>query len=134
MNKVILMGRLTAKPELQHTAHEIAMCRFTIAVDRGFTNKQTGAREADFISCTAWRKTAEFISRYFQKGQMICVEGNLRNNKYPDKKYSDVMHYVLDVVVENANFCGGKAEQEPLPTNQEFDNFTEILDDDALPF
>lgn len=112
MNKVILMGRLTADPDLRQTTSGIASCRFTIAVNRRFTDKNTGERQADFISCTAWRQTAEFISRYFKKGSMICVEGTLRTGSYADKKYSDVTHYTTDVLVDNAEFTGSKSDSQ----------------------
>ena len=110
MNKVIIMGRLTADPELRQTQSGIASCRFTVAVNRKFADKATGQRQADFISCTAWRQTAEFVSRYFSKGSMICVEGTLRTGSYPDKKYPDVTHYTTDVFVDNVEFTGSKSE------------------------
>jgi single-strand DNA-binding protein len=110
MNKVILVGRLTADPELRQTQSGIASCRFTVAVDRRFADKNTGERQADFISCIAWRQTAEFVSRYFNKGKLICVEGSLRNNNYQDKNHPDVTHYTTDVQVDNVEFVGGKGE------------------------
>ena len=110
MNKVILIGRLTADPELRQTQSGIASCRFTVACDRRFADKNTGERQADFISCTAWRQTAEFVSRYFNKGKLICVEGTLRNNNYQDKTHPDVTHYTTDVQVDNVEFVGGKGE------------------------
>ena len=110
MNKVILIGRLTADPELRQTQSGIASCRFTVACDRRFADKNTGERQADFISCTAWRQTAEFVSRYFSKGKLICVEGSLRNNNYQDKNHPDVTHYTTDVQVDNVEFVGGKGE------------------------
>ncbi len=110
MNKVILMGRLTADPNLNQTPSGVSSCRFTVAINRPFANKQTGERDADFISCVAWRQTAEFINRYFKKGSMICVEGTLRNNNYQDRKYPDVTHYNTDVLVDNVEFCGSKSE------------------------
>ncbi len=73
MNRVIIMGRLTADPELRQTQGGADVCRFTVAVNRNFKNAQ-GEYEADFISCTAWKQTAEFICKYFRKGQMICIE------------------------------------------------------------
>ena len=85
MNKVILVGRLTADPELRQTQSGIASCRFTVAVDRRFADKNTGERQADFITCVAWRQTAEFISRFFGKGRMIAIEGSLRVRNYPKK-------------------------------------------------
>lgn len=112
MNKVILMGRLTADPELRQTQSGIASCRFTIAVNRRFADKNTGERQADFISCTAWRQTAEFVSRYFKKGGMICVEGSLRTGSYTDRNHPDVTHYTTDVFVDNVEFTGSKSESQ----------------------
>jgi single-strand DNA-binding protein len=110
MNKVILVGRLTADPELRQTQSGISSCRFTVAVDRRVADKNTGERQADFISCTAWRQTAEFVSRYFNKGKLIAVEGSLRTGSYQDKNHSDVTHYTTDVFVDNVEFVGGKNE------------------------
>ena len=110
MNKVILVGRLTADPELRQTQSGVASCRFTVAVDRRFADKTTGERQADFISCTAWRQTAEFVSRYFNKGKLIAVEGSLRNNNYQDRNHPDVTHYTMDVQVDNVEFVGGKGD------------------------
>ncbi len=110
MNKVILMGRLTADPELRQTQSGISSCRFTVAVNRRFTDKNTGERQADFISCTAWRQQAEFVSRYFKKGSMICIEGTLRTGSYADRNHPDVTHYTTDVFVDNVEFTGSKSE------------------------
>lgn len=104
MNKIMLMGRLCADPEFRQTQSGTATCKFRIAVNRPFANKQTGEREADFISCTAWKNTAEFVSRYFRKGNMIAVEGSLRNNDWTDQ--NNVKHYSMDVLVERVHFCG----------------------------
>ena len=110
MNKVILVGRLTADPELRQTQSGISSCRFTVAVDRRFVDKQSGERQADFITCIAWRQQAEFVSRYFNKGKMILVEGSLRNNNYQDRNHPDITHYTMDVQVDNVEFVGGKNE------------------------
>lgn len=110
MNRVILMGRLTADPELKQTQNGTSVCRFTVAVNRKFADKTTGQREADFISCTAWSKTAEFISRYFKKGQMICLDGELRTGSYQDRNHPDITHYTTDVWVDNVEFTGSKNE------------------------
>ena len=91
MNKVILMGRLTADPELKQSQNGTSVCRFTIAVNRRFKNAQ-GGYDADFLNCTAWKQTAEFICRYFKKGQMIAVEGALRTSSYQDRNHPDVIH------------------------------------------
>lgn len=110
MNKVVEMGRLTADPELRQTQSGTAVCRFTIAVNRRFKNQQ-GEYDADFISCVAWKQTAEFVSRYFGKGSMICVEGSLRTGSYTDRNHSDVTHYTTEVYVENVEFTGEKKQQ-----------------------
>lgn len=107
MNKSIIMGRLTSDPELRQTQSGIATCRFTVAVNRRFKNAN-GEYDADFISCVAWRQTAEFVSRYFSKGSMICVEGSLRTGSYQDRNHSDVTHYTTDLYVDNVEFCGSK--------------------------
>ena len=117
MNKVIITGRLTADPELRQTQSGIASCRFTVAVDRKFADKETGERQADFITCVAWRQTAEFLSKYFNKGKMICVEGNLRTGSYQDKNHGDVTHYTTEVYVDNVEFCGGKNDNGGNQTN-----------------
>ena len=105
MNKVILIGRLTSEPEFRQTTSGIPMCRMRIAVDR--PRRKDAEQEADFISCTAWRTTAEFISRYFGKGQKIVVEGSLRNNDYTDN--NNVKHYSMDVLVDKVEFAESKA-------------------------
>ena len=105
-----MIGRLTADPELRQTQSGVASCRFTVAVDRRFADKTTGERQADFISCTAWRQTAEFVSRYFNKGKLIAIEGSLRNNNYQDRNHPDVTHYTMDVQVDNVEFVGGKGD------------------------
>jgi single-strand DNA-binding protein len=107
MNKSIIMGRLTADPELRQTQSGIASCRFTVAVNRRFKNAN-GEYDADFIPCVAWRQTAEFVSRYFSKGSMICVEGSLRTGSYQDRNHSDVTHYATELYVDNVEFCGSK--------------------------
>lgn len=108
MNQVNLLGRLTADPELRQTQSGISCCRFTVAVNRKFKNKDTDQYEADFISCVAWKQTAEFITRYFSKGKMIALEGMLRTGSYQDRNHSDVTHYTTDVFVNNVEFCGDK--------------------------
>jgi single-strand DNA-binding protein len=107
INKVILMGRLTADPELRQTTSGISSCRFSVAVDRGYRSKDTGERQTDFIRVTAWRQTAEFVTRYFSKGRMIIVEGSLRNNDYTDA--NNVKHYVTEVQADNVSFGESKS-------------------------
>lgn len=150
LNRIILFGRLTRDPEFRQTTSGVPVCRFSVACDRQFANKQTGQREADFIECQAWRNTAEFVSRYFQKGSAITVEGSLRNNNYDDK--NGVKHYSYVVMAENVGF-GGKKEDNPqqqsaphfdtvpqygqqsgLPNGLSVDDFEEIISDGETPF
>jgi single-strand DNA-binding protein len=155
LNKVIIMGRLTADPELKQTPSGIATCRFSVAVNRNYTSKETGERQTDFINVVAWRNTAEFINRYFSKGKMIIVEGSLRNNNYTDK--NGVKHYAMDVQADNVGFAiknssdnvsasaAGYAFADPPKSavstaNQEsaaiggLEDFEEILSDGEVPF
>lgn len=140
MNKVILCGRLTADPELRQTTSGISACRFTVAVDRRIANKETKEREADFVTCVAWRQTADFVSKYFSKGKLICVEGSLRNNNYQDKNHSDVTHYTMEVQVDNVEFVGGKNDGGSNSGSQQsnsspVESSTPIIDStEELPF
>lgn len=102
-NKVLVMGRLTADPELRQTPSNVATCQFTVAVDRGF--KPAGEeRQADFIPVVVWRQTAEFVAKYFSKGSMIIVDGVLRTRSYNDKRYPEVRHYVMEVQGDQVHF------------------------------
>lgn len=102
MNRVILMGRLTADPELRTTPQGTSVSRFTIAVDRRFAKE--GQQQADFITCVAWRQTAEFICRYFGKGKMIAVEGQIQSRSWDGE--DGKRQYATEVNVENAFFTG----------------------------
>jgi single-strand DNA-binding protein len=99
------MGRLTFDPELKSTGSGIAVCSFTVAVDRRSKQEE---RQTDFIRCVAWRQTAEFISRYFHKGSMIAVQGSIQVRNYEDK--NGQKQTMTEVIVDNASFCGGKNE------------------------
>ena len=105
MNKVLLVGRLTAKPELRYTNGNTAFLRFTVAVNRNFTNSD-GKREADFINVVAWRKQAETIARFFDKGNLIAIEGRLQVGSYDDKDGNK--RYTTDVALDNFEFVEGK--------------------------
>lgn len=116
MNRVILIGRFTKDVELKSTPQGTSVCTFTLAVDRRF-QKQGTERQADFISCVAWRNTADFISKYFRKGDPICVEGSIQSRSWDGT--DGQRHYVTEVVVENASFLparkNGTADGVPLP-------------------
>jgi single-strand DNA-binding protein len=107
MNKVILMGRLTADPELRYTTGNIPVCRFRIAVDRPFV-KQGEERQADFFNVVAWRSTGEFVSRYFKKGSRILLEGAVQNNNYEDNQ--GVKHYTDEIIADRVHFVDSKRD------------------------
>ena len=109
MNKVVLLGRLTAKPELRYTPQNTAYTRFSIAVNRNFTSAD-GKREADFINVVAWRKQAETIAKYFDKGNLIALEGRLQTGSYDDKDGNK--RYTVDVALDNFEFVESKAQRE----------------------
>ncbi|MBR1392383.1 MAG: single-stranded DNA-binding protein [Ruminococcus sp.] len=108
LNRVILMGRIAQDLELKQTPQGVSVLSFSIAVDRNFV-KQGEERQADFIDCVAWRQQAEFINRYFGKGRMIAIEGNLRKRVYEDR--NGVKHYVTEVYVDSVSFTGERAQQ-----------------------
>lgn len=141
MNNVSLMGRLTAEPELKQTPSGVSTTSFTIAIDRSYV-PQGQERQVDFISIVAWRQTAEFICRYFGKGKMIAVKGELRSRTYDDKRYPDVKHYVTEVYADQVYFCGGKNDDgnhnvakgtPPIPASTDMSDFEEIASD-VVPF
>lgn len=115
MNKVILIGRLTANPEIKQTQSGISICRFNIAVSRPYQKDKQ--QESDFITCQAWRNTADFVSRYFSKGKPIIVEGSLRNNNYTDK--NGVNHYRMDVLVDSVEFTINDNSQQQATSYQQ---------------
>lgn len=104
LNRVILMGRLTADPELKKTNSDISVTSFSLAVDRNYGK---GAdRQTDFINCVAWRQTAEFISRYFSKGRLMAVEGSLQVRNYVDR--NENKRQAVEVVVDQVYFADSK--------------------------
>lgn len=147
INKWIGMGRLTADPELRQTQSGVSSCNITVAVQRDFTDG-SGERQSDFINVVAWKQTAEFICRYFSKGSMIAVEGQLRTRTYDDKRYPDVRHHVTEVYADKVSFCGSKNDNggtaaKPAQTAQrpaqtapaaDLSDFEEVVSDSELPF
>ena len=148
MNSVCLMGRLTGDPELKTTQSGVSVTSFSVAVDRAYRSKDS-ERQTDFINCVAWRQTAEFISRYFRKGQRIALQGSLQSRKYTANDGSQ--RTVYEVVVDNAFFCESKAgnaagapsydsqipqysEAKPAFSTANSGDFEEILTDEDLPF
>ena len=106
MNKAILLGRLTKAPEIKYTQSGKAVASFTLAIDR--RNGANGEKQADFISCVAWEKTAETIGNYCSRGQQIAVEGRIQSRSYDAQDGSK--RYVTEVVVQSMEFCGKKSD------------------------
>lgn len=138
MNKVELIGRITADPELRYTQSEKAYTRFTIAVNRGFKN-ESGESDADFISCVAWEKRAETICKYVHKGNRIGIVGRIQTGSY--EKEDGTRGYLTDVIVGELEFLENKNKDErPAPEYPEADDpFSDFGDsvtvtDDDLPF
>lgn len=130
INNVTLMGRLTADPELKITSNKTNVTTFCIAVDRRF-KAQDGEKQTDFINIVAWRSTAEFICRYFKKGDPIAIIGEIQTRKFKDKDGNN--RTAFEVVANQASFCGDKnggdsSDATPAP------QFVDIADDEELPF
>ena len=125
-NRVHLAGRLTDTPELKRTSSDLAVTTFTIAVDRRGKEKTT-----DFINCTAWRGTAEFISKWFQKGNPIMVEGSIQVRKWNDKDGN--RRSSTEVVVDNAYFAETKVTEKEASSEQgtPFEEIQKVIE---LPF
>ncbi|MCO7136147.1 single-stranded DNA-binding protein [[Clostridium] leptum] len=136
INTAILMGRLTIDPELRTTPSGVSVTRFSLAVDRSYV-PQGGERQTDFIDVVAWRKTAEFVCRYFRKGMLVAVQGSIQTRSYTDKQGNN--RKAFEVVADNVHFAEPKREmaQQPVTThkyiNDDSTDFQEV-DDDDLPF
>lgn len=148
LNCVIIMGRLTADPELKTTPSGTSVVSFHVAVDRSYV-RQGEERQTDFINVVAWRKTADFITRYFHKGSMIAVQGSIQTRNYEDKNGNK--RTAVEVLAGNVSFCGSKADSNEgfgaQPSNfaqnnqnadfgtnsAEFDDITDD-EDDGFPF
>lgn len=134
LNKIVLMGRLTAEPEYRQTPEGVSVTTFSLAVDRNYVDAQ-GTRKADFLPCVAWRGTAEFISKYFVKGQLIVVVGSLQTRKYLDKQ--EQMRTAYEIVVEQAYFAGSNkgGDENPGAANTAgAPSVPDQEDDGDLPF
>lgn len=144
LNVSILMGRLVANPELHHTPSGVSVTSFTIAVDRSY-QKAGADRQADFIDIVAWRGTADFVCKYFRKGQLIAVQGSIQTRIYQDKDGNK--RKAFEIVADKVSFCGSKLDSADSPArnyqpytssapdvNPGPGEFTEIPTDDDLPF
>ena len=151
-NKVILIGNLTADPEIRQTQSQISVCRFTIAVNRRFA-RSAGAGDAqnqqtaDFITVVAWRQSAEFVARYFKKGRPILVCGQLQSRSWTDQQ--GARHYATEVVADEVSFVESKGDSPMGGNNTQYTPdaygtpsysggntaaFEEMPADDSLPF
>lgn len=136
LNHIVLMGRLVRDPEIKTTPSGVSICNCTLAVDRDYSDKATGERETDFIDVTAWRGTADFLSKHFGKGRMVCVSGRLQIRVWTDKDGNKRRN--AEVVADNVYFAdnkpsssaqGGSAQSAPAG------DFAPMTADDAdLPF
>jgi len=135
LNRVILVGRLTRDPDLRYTADSgIAVTRFTVAVNRKFTNQQ-GEREADFINIVTWRALAENCGNYLKKGSLVAIEGRIQTRSYENQEGRTV--YVTEVVADDVRFLNTRTNSDKTPNNQpEEDPFAdgEVLGPDEIPF
>lgn len=143
MNKWLGIGRLTRDPDIRYTQGERSVCvaKFTVAVDRRTRKKDSNEQTADFIGCTAFGKTAEFVEKYVHKGTKVAIEGRIQTGNYTDK--DGVKHYTTDVMVENMEFAeskaasGGGSGNSNATANAGTDDFMAIPDgitDEELPF
>ena len=147
MNQIVIMGRMTKDPELRQTPNGVAVASFTLAVDRSFAPKDGGERQTDFIDVVAWRNTAEFVSKYFMKGQMAAVTGRLQIRDWTDKDGNK--RRSAEVVADNIYFTESKKSRDAsfginetkeeysagYATPVESSDFAELdMDDGELPF
>ena len=138
INCAVIMGRLTADPELKTTQSGISVVSFCVAVDRNYV-RQGEERQADFINVTAWRQSAEFVNKYFNKGDMIAVQGSIQTRNYEDKNGNK--RTATEVIAEQVSFCGGKRDQntQAAPVAEQPAERSDISvpfepDDDTVPF
>ena len=137
MNKAILIGRLTANPELQHTQSGVSVCRFSIAINRPYKD-QNGDTQADFINIVVWREVAENCAKYLYKGRQCAVIGSIQTRQYEDREGQK--RYVTEVVAEHVEFLGSKQNgsneygEPSAPKQKTTIDKLEPIDDDDLPF
>ena len=152
LNVAVLMGRLVADPELRHTPNGVSVTSFTIACDRSYVKSGTD-RQTDFIDVVAWRNTADFVCKYFRKGQLAAVQGSIQSRTYTDKDGNK--RKAVEIIADNVHFAEPKRDggstggyqprtdnvdaergQQPAPAYASGDtgDFVEIPSDDDLPF
>lgn len=145
MNSIIIKGRLTKDPELRYTQSDTAVCTVNVAVDRPYSKD----KETDFFTVVFWRQTAEFVSKYFAKGQEILVQGEMQSRKYEDKEGNNRVAW--EIKADRVEFCGSRGQSDestpttnksngkttkkaPPPTAESEDDSGEAEDDGELPF
>ncbi len=128
INKAILLGRLTRDPELRHTWTGKPVCSFSLAINNGYGENQT----TDFINCVAWNKTAEFISKYFQKGSMMTVIGRIGTRTWEGSDGNK--HYATEVVAQEVGFGESKKDAGREATAPAEEDFMPVPTDDDYPF
>lgn len=135
MNKVFLIGNLTRDPELTETASGVSVCRFSIAVNRNYTDAD-GERQTDFFNCTAWRGQAETIARYTQKGKKVAVTGSIQLRSYEDNE--GIKRTAVDIITQEVEFLSPKASDDeveaPKPKGKKKPTLQEMDDDSDIPF
>ena len=141
INKVILVGRITRDPEVKMINADTAVCNFSLACNRPYT-RENGEREADFINCVAWQKSAEFVANYFRKGQQMALEGRLQVRSYDGN--DGQRRWVTEVVAEQIEFVGSKNENGSGRQDYQNNNASAgsslglgeeiVFDDNDLPF
>ena len=137
LNKIMIAGRMVADPELRQTASGVSVASFRLAVDRDFKDKETGEKKTDFINCTTWRQTADFVSKFFSKGRMAIVDGRLQIRDYTDKNGNK--RTAAEVVAENIYFGDSKKDGDTSNTSgysapPATAQFSNLDDDGELPF
>lgn len=146
-NNVTIIGRLTADPELKQTNSGLNTCRINVAVNRSFSKDKE--QTADFITVTAWRQTADFICKYFSKGKMIAIQGEIRTGNYTDNNGNK--HYTFEVLADNVSFCGDRQQNNISNTDNQskqqnttkvntnigdigLEGFEDVITKEQLPF
>ena len=130
MNIIAIKGRLVLDPECKKTQNGVTVCNITVAVDRAYSNG--GEKQTDFLTVVAWRQAADFVCKYFGKGDMIAVQGELQTRRYEDKDGNK--RTATEIVADNVSFCGGKKDstQAAAQTGKSYDDYAG--NDDDLPF
>ena len=140
LNVAVLMGRMVADPELRHTPNDVSVTGFTLAIDRSYVKSGTD-RQADFIDIVAWRQTADFVCKYFHKGQLVAVQGSIQTRTYTDKDGNK--RKAFEVVADNVHFAESKKDgtqshapdvDPPKYATGDTGDFEEMPSSDDLPF